>query len=91
MPNDTESSQKTEPGVLIRGVDSLRLLKAFPIILDAAVDEVREQVWPLVSAHPDVEELVSAGIELLVGPGDIVQNVLLPDLFGIGRAIEGGS
>ena len=67
---------------------SLRFLKPFPVVLNAVIDEVREQVRPLVSPHPDLQELMFSGIKLLVGSRDKIQNVLLPYLLGVGSAVE---
>ena len=67
---------------------SLGFLEPFPVILNAVIDEVREQVRPLVPPHPDLQELMFSGIELLVGSRHKVQNVLLPYLLGVGSAVE---
>ena len=67
---------------------SLGFLEPFPVILNAVIDEVREQVRPLVSPHPDLQELMFSGIELLVGSRYKIQNVLLPYLLGVGGTVE---
>ena len=54
-------------------------LKPIPVVRNAILHEIAEQVLPVVPAHPHLQELVLARVKRLLAPRDEIKHTLLLD------------